>query len=210
VPARPAGSGATVATVVICTGQRLVRESLRRVVAGIPGVDRVDVTATAHAMLSRWPAAVDDLVLLDLWLPDGDGVQVLQRLLRRDPRHRVVMLAGPADRDPVARAVAAGAAGYLAKNATREEVCAVLLAALTGPRSPVRARVGGPPPPDLTERERQVLFGMAHGQSNGQIGRSLYLSEDTVKTHARRLFRKLGVNDRAQAVARGFRWGFVR
>jgi DNA-binding NarL/FixJ family response regulator len=61
----------------------------------------------------------------------------------------------------------------------------------------------------LTERELQVLRGMSQGKSNGQIARELYLSEDTVKTHARRLFRKLGVRDRAQAVAHGFRRGLV-
>ena len=61
----------------------------------------------------------------------------------------------------------------------------------------------------LTERKLQVLRGMSQGKSNGQIGRELYLSEDTVKTHARRLFRKLGVRDRAQAVAHGFRRGLV-
>jgi len=61
----------------------------------------------------------------------------------------------------------------------------------------------------LTERELQVLRGMSRGRSNGQIGRELFLSEDTVKTHARRLFRKLEVSDRAQAVALGFRRGWV-
>ena len=61
----------------------------------------------------------------------------------------------------------------------------------------------------LTERELQVLRGMSQGRSNAAIGRELYLSEDTIKTHARRLFRKLGVNDRAQAVALGFRRGLV-
>jgi DNA-binding NarL/FixJ family response regulator len=66
------------------------------------------------------------------------------------------------------------------------------------------------PLPELSERELQVLRGMSDGKSNGQIGRELFLSEDTVKTHARRLFRKLGVNDRAQAVALGFRHGLVR
>ena len=64
--------------------------------------------------------------------------------------------------------------------------------------------------PPLTERERQVLDGMSRGKTNNEIGRELFLSEDTVKTHARRLFRKLGVNDRAQAVALGFRSGLVR
>jgi DNA-binding NarL/FixJ family response regulator len=67
---------------------------------------------------------------------------------------------------------------------------------------------GGVPP--LTERELQVLRGMGRGRSNSEIGKELYLSEDTVKTHARRLFRKLGAADRAQAVAMGFRWGLVR
>jgi DNA-binding NarL/FixJ family response regulator len=61
----------------------------------------------------------------------------------------------------------------------------------------------------LTQRELQVLHGMSQGKSNSQIGRELFLSEDTVKTHARRLFKKLGVNDRAQAVACGFRRGLV-
>ena len=64
--------------------------------------------------------------------------------------------------------------------------------------------------PPLTERELQVLRGMGRGRSNSEIGKELYLSEDTVKTHARRLFRKLGAADRAQAVAMGFRWGLVR
>ena len=62
----------------------------------------------------------------------------------------------------------------------------------------------------MTEREQQVLDGMSRGKSNAEIGRELYLSEDTVKTHARRLFRKVNAADRAQAVALGFRWGFLR
>jgi DNA-binding NarL/FixJ family response regulator len=62
---------------------------------------------------------------------------------------------------------------------------------------------------DLTQREMQVLRGMSQGKSNGQMGRELFLSEDTIKTHARRLFRKLSAADRAQAVAQGFRRGLV-
>jgi DNA-binding NarL/FixJ family response regulator len=65
---------------------------------------------------------------------------------------------------------------------------------------------GGPP---LSAREVEVLEGMSRGKSNAAIGRELYLSEDTVKTHARRMFRKMGAADRAQAVALGFRWGLL-
>ena len=76
-------------------------------------------------------------------------------------------------------------------------------------RRPPRATAQADPP-SLTERELQVLAGMSRGRTNAEIGRELYLSEDTVKTHARRLFRKLGAADRAHAVAVGFRWGLVR
>jgi DNA-binding NarL/FixJ family response regulator len=94
---------------------------------------------------------------------------------------------------------------------TPEELCAALATALgEQPMRGPHVDENGAVPPQLTERELQVLNGMAQGQSNAAIGRELYLSEDTIKTHARRLFRKLGVSDRAQAVASGFRWGLVR
>ena len=129
------------------------------------------------------------------------------------------MLTAADDRDQVAAAVSNGARGYLLKDVSHEELCAAVAHALGGAdlvepslrralagREPTRS---GPPVTALTERELQVLTGMSQGKSNGQIGRELYLSEDTIKTHARRLFRKLGVNDRAQAVALGFRRGLV-
>ena len=130
------------------------------------------------------------------------------------------MLTAADDRDNVATAVANGATGYLLKDVSREELCAAVAHALAGKdlvapslRRAMTERIaasrGTDPSSNLTERELQVLRGMSRGQSNAEIGRSLYLSEDTVKTHARRLFRKLGVNDRAQAVALGFRRGLV-
>ena len=124
------------------------------------------------------------------------------------------MLSAREDRDALFSAISAGARGYVAKDASREEVAATVALALAagreGPASrSARVRPAGAPPA-LTEREQQVLDGMSRGKSNAEIGRELYLSEDTVKTHARRLFRKLAAADRAQAVALGFRWGFLR
>jgi DNA-binding NarL/FixJ family response regulator len=118
------------------------------------------------------------------------------------------------DVDGVARAIAAGARGYVVKDATREELAATVVQSLSdvaGRRSadPAASLAGAATQPTLTEREMQVLTGMSRGRSNAEIGRELYLSEDTVKTHARRLFRKMGAADRAQAVAVGFRWGLV-
>jgi DNA-binding NarL/FixJ family response regulator len=82
-------------------------------------------------------------------------------------------------------------------------------AAPAGQRRGASGARGGRSQIGLTERELQVLLGMAEGKSNAEIGRELFVSEDTVKTHARRLFRKLGARDRAHAVAAGFRAGLV-
>jgi DNA-binding NarL/FixJ family response regulator len=202
-------------TVLICDDHRLVREGLRQSVLGLPGVDRVDTAESGEEVLARWPSERQDLVLMDVSMPGLGGLEATRRLVRQHPDAKVVMLTGAGDRDAVAQAVAGGARGFLHKNVSREELCAAVATALaeTAPARSVpaaHADDNGAAPPELTEREMQVLHGMASGRSNAEIGRQLYLSEDTIKTHARRLFRKMGVNDRAQAVASGFRWGLVR
>lgn len=200
-------------TVLICDDHRSVREGLQQSVQAVPGVERVDTAASGEEVLARWPSERQDLVLMDLQMPGLGGLEATRRLVREHPEANIVMLAVADDRDLVALAITGGARGYLHKDVSREELCAAVANALAAPAEvPVQrfADPAAPRPPDLTERELQVLHGMAAGQSNSQIGRELYLSEDTIKTHARRLFRKMGVNDRAQAVASGFRWGLVR
>jgi len=201
-------------TVLICDDHRLVREGLSQSVAALPGVDRVDTAMSGEEVLARWPSERQDLVLMDVHMPGLGGVEAVRRLVHAHPTANVVMLTGAADREAVAMAISGGARGFLHKDVSREELCAAVANALAtvelgdalaGDRVP--AQTGGP---ELTERERQVLRVMAAGKSNAQIGRELYLSEDTIKTHARRLFRKMRVNDRAQAVASGFRLGLVR
>jgi DNA-binding NarL/FixJ family response regulator len=200
-------------TVLICDDHRHVREGLRQSVQAVPGVDRVDVAASGEEVLARWPVERHDLVLMDVQMPGLGGLETTRRLVRQHPDANVVMLTGAADRDVVALAISGGARGYLHKDVSREELCAAVATALSGHALAAASEPrhhADPTAPELTERELQVLTGMAAGQSNAQIGRELYLSEDTIKTHARRLFRKLSVNDRAQAVAAGFRLGLVR
>src|SRR4051794_37864089 len=208
-------------TVLICDDSRPAREVLRRSGAGGPGVDRVETAASGEEVLARGPAERPDLVLMGTRMPGLSGLEATLRLVNAHPEANVIMLTGPEDqqdretRDAVARAIAGGARGYLVKDVSAEELAAAVVMALADTRRTemFAERTFTPPPgraPQLTERERQVLEGMASGKSNGEIGRQLYLSEDTVKTHARRLFRKLGAADRAQAVALGFRWGLVR
>ena len=200
-------------TVLICDDHRLVREGLSRSVQAVPGVDRVDMAASGEEVLARWPAERQDLVLMDVHMPGLGGVEAVRRLVRAHPTANVVMLTGAADREAVAMAISGGARGFLHKDVSREELCAAVANALASAEvlNGLAERVPTQPTgPELTEREMQVLHGMAAGKSNAQIGRDLYLSEDTIKTHARRLFRKMRVNDRAQAVASGFRLGLVR
>jgi DNA-binding NarL/FixJ family response regulator len=179
-----------VTTVLVCDDSPLAREALRRAVAAVPGVSRVLVAGSGEECLARFSSERPDLVLVDVRMPGIGGVEAARRILGAAPNAAVIMMTMAEDVEGVARAVNAGARGYLVKDASREEA------------------EGGLPP--LTERELQVLRGMGRGRSNAEIGKELYLSEDTVKTHARRLFRKLGAADRAQAVAMGFRWGLVR
>ena len=206
-------------TVLICDDHRIVREGLREFVSKVRGVARVETAASGEEVLARYPVERPDLVLMDVRMPGLGGLETTRRLVAEHPDATVVMLSATDDREQIAQAVASGARGYLLKDVSHEELCAAVAHALAGRdlvepslrRALVEREASGRTSGQahLTERELQVLRGMSQGKSNGQIGRELFLSEDTVKTHARRLFRKLEVNDRAQAVALGFRRGFV-
>ncbi|MBP7972670.1 MAG: response regulator transcription factor [Candidatus Nanopelagicales bacterium] len=200
-------------TVLVCDDAPMAREAVRRQLASLPGVERVTAAGSGEEVLARYPLERPDLILMDVRMPGIGGVEATRRLVSAHPDASIMMLTMGEDADGVARAVAGGARGYVAKDASREELAsAMTLVLAAGPDVPGQrgshARPGGAPPA-LTEREQQVLDGMSRGLSNAGIGKELFLSEDTVKTHARRLFRKVGAADRAQAVAVGFRWGFL-
>ena len=203
------------ATIMVCDDSPLARETLRRSVATIPGVTRVLSAASGEEAVARWPIERPSLVLMDVRMPGLGGTEATRRLLALHPEASVLMLTLAEDADGVARAIGAGARGYVVKDASREELATMVVQAITDAArrrhsAPAGVGMAAASQPTLTEREQQVLSGMSRGRSNAEIGKELYLSEDTVKTHARRLFRKLGAADRAQAVAMGFRWGLVR
>jgi DNA-binding NarL/FixJ family response regulator len=198
------------ASVMVCDDAALHRDTVRRVVSLLPGIDRVITAGSGEEAIARFEADRPDLVLMDVRMPGIGGVEAARRLMTTHPAATVVMLTTATDPEAVGWAVVSGARGYIAKDATREELAAMISLVLGTVQPPVVARATPEGRrPVLTEREQQVLEGMCRGRSNGEIGRSLFLSEDTIKTHARRLFRKLGAADRAAAVAAGFRWGML-
>lgn len=196
-------------SIMVCDDSPAVRTAVRRCLSTVPEVLRVSATASGEEMLARYPVEQPDVVFLDVQMPGMGGGEALRKLMEVDPRAVVVMMTTGEAPGAVAEAVTGGASGYLAKDASPQEMAAVL-STLTG-----RSAVNGVPQqriatdPGLTERESQVLRGMSEGRSNAQIGKDLFLSEDTVKTHARRLFRKLDVSDRGHAVAEGLRRGLI-
>ena len=200
-------------TVLICDDRRSVREGLTRVMSAVPGVQRIDCVATADDLLARYSRQAVDVVFVGTQRAVASGAEATRRLMAAHPQANVMVFGAPDDGGSIAAAIAGGARGYLRWDASRPELVAALahstMGTENGPLPTQRTSSGPSATINLTEREMQVLRGMSQGKSNGQIGRELYLSEDTVKTHARRLFRKLSAADRAQAVAQGFRCGLV-
>jgi two-component system nitrate/nitrite response regulator NarL len=207
------------AGVVVCHGSAAVRERIAAAAHGVPALAPVRGAASAEELIMLCRRSVPALVLLDAHLPAAGPIEAMRRLREFESSPIVVMIAVTGDEITLDRAIALGARGYLAPDVDRSELAAVAAHSLT---SSVVSQGGGdaernngddPDPAalvELTKREMEVLIGMSHGRSNSQIGADLFLSEDTVKTHARRLFRKLGASDRAQAVAMGLRQGLIR
>ncbi|MCR6648230.1 MAG: response regulator transcription factor [Cellulomonas sp.] len=222
------------AGVVVCHASTAVRERLVVTSIGVPTLSPVRAAATVDELLAHARRVPPTVVLLDAHIPAPGAGEAIRRLRAVAPGVAVVLLAQPDDSAALDRALALGARGFLAPDVGRAELSAVAAHVLASPvlAGAQRAVVDVPRPsmpssgtqadvsevPEeparpavtLTKREIEVLVGMSNGRSNAQIGAELFLSEDTVKTHARRLFRKLGANDRAQAVAIGLRGGLIR
>jgi DNA-binding NarL/FixJ family response regulator len=195
-------------TALICDDRRSVREGLTRVMGAVTGIVRIDAVGHGNELLARYSRQPVDIVLVGTQRAVPTGVDAVRRLLAAYPTANVIVFGAPDDAGSITAAIAGGARGYLRWDATRPDLLAALTHTLTSNAVQSAVTRTGPVTA-LTERELQVMLGMSQGKSNGQIARELFLSEDTIKTHARRLFRKLGVKDRAEAVAHGFRQGLV-
>lgn len=189
-------------TVLVSDDRHQVRDAIIGEVAAVPGVVRVEGVPHARvvACYARQPS---DLVLVATQPVAAPGVHAAIQLLTAYPAATVLLFGPACDADSAAPAIAAGARGYLHWGMIRAgwNPALALLAA------PLKALRGAAV--EFSEPELQVLRAMSQGKSTPAIGRELSLSEATVKTYTRRLFWKLGVNDRVQAVARGFQLGLL-
>ena len=218
--------------VLIADDQRIVREGLSMLIGLIDDVKVVGVACDGAEAVRLAEAQQPDVILMDLRMPDLDGIAATAQLRERLPAARVLVLTTYADEDAIVPALQAGARGYLTKDASAEQIETAIRAVHAGqthldpavqerlvaavisrPPSPDPADLAGPgpggrkPPDGLTIREAEVLSLLASGLSNTEIAQRLYLSHATVKTHINRIFAKTGVRDRAQAVRYAYQHG---
>ncbi len=147
-----------------------------------------------------------DITLLDVQMPVLDGIEALRRIRSEDPEARVIVLTTYRNEDYIFPSLRAGARGYLLKDSSREQLAGAIRAVAAGeslldPDMVDAANDAG----GLTARELEVLSLMADGHNNGQIATTLFVSENTVKTHVSKIFAKLGCRDRAAAVLVGWK-----
>ncbi|SPL91203.1 two-component system response regulator [[Actinomadura] parvosata subsp. kistnae] len=185
----------------------VVRDGLRGIFEGVPDIEVVAEAGDGHEALARARSAAPDVVLMDLRMPGLDGVGAIERLAADHPGIRVVVLTTYDTDADVSRALAAGVAGYLLKDAPREELQAAVRTAAAGGRvlaQRITAQLidglGRKPAAAPTRRELEVLRLIARGAANKEVARALLISETTVKTHLKHVFAKLGVDNRAAAV----------
>jgi two-component system, NarL family, response regulator LiaR len=210
-------------SVLLVDDHAVVREGLRTFLDLQDGIEVVGEAADGNEAVREALRLDPDVILMDLVMPELDGVGAMRRLRDEAPRCRVIVLTSFLDEDRLLPAIQAGAAGYLLKNAQPTELARAIHAAQRGdtiidPTAAARlveaiadnaTRVIAEPE-RLTRRERQVLELIAAGRSNKRIAFELGIAEKTVKTHVGHLLAKLGVTDRTQAALLAVRDGLIR
>lgn len=201
--------------ILVADDQALVRDGIVTVLSLADDIDVIGEAEDGERAVALAEELAPDVVLMDLRMPGMGGAEATAALARSAPGVRVLVLTTFADDASIDAALRAGAAGYLTKDAGREEMVAAIRAAAEG-GTPLDARIAGrvvaglpearPSSvrerfPDLTAREAEVLELMADGATNPEIAERLFLGVSTVKSHINAIFAKLGVSERREAVA---------
>jgi DNA-binding NarL/FixJ family response regulator len=204
---------------VLADDHTLVRSGLRALVEQMPDLAVAGEAANGRDALQLIADVTPDIALVNISMPDLNGIELTQRIATRHPRTRVIVLSLHSDDEYVRRAFAVGAAGYVVKSAAREELELAIRAVARGDvwldpsisKAVVEALVRGEAPPEpfelLTPRQREVLQLVAEGHSSKEIADVLGLSVKTVETHRAQLMRRLGVDSVAGLVRAAVRLG---
>jgi DNA-binding NarL/FixJ family response regulator len=212
--------------VLIVDDDDLMRAGLRGVLAEDPEIELAGEAADGRQAVHRARVTQPDVVLMDVRMPDLDGISATRELLAATPELKVMIVTTFEQDDYIFGALRAGASGFLLKRTRPEDLVAAIHTVAAGEAllspsvtSRVVARMAGEPEPDagrdarlseLTAREREVLVLVARGLSNAEIAAELVIEESTVKTHVKRILMKLRLRDRIQAVIFAYESGLTR
>lgn len=207
-------------TVLVADDHPIYREGIVRAINERPDLELVGEAADGREALEKIQELGPEVAVLDIRMPGLDGTQVLSAMRRDGLPTEVLFISAFMEPELAYKTVAAGAKGYLSKEASRQEVCEAIVTIARGGTALAeeaqaglareiqeRERTGGPP--QLTDREQEVLEFVAQGLSAPEIGKQIHLSVTTVKSHLHSLYDKLGVSDRAAAVAEAMRRGLL-
>lgn len=203
--------------VLVVDDHPVVRMGIVGLIRAENGLELVGEADSGEAALDLVPRCRPDVILMDLLMPDMDGIETLKLLRQRTPGARVVMLTGLLDGDEVRRALNAGASGYVLKNASAQELVNVVRAAHAGQRVMAGAATEAlndpsrrdAPGQDLTRRERELLALMARGLNNRDIAVAMDIALPTVKFHVTNILAKLHADNRTEAVLTAIRHRLV-
>ena len=203
--------------VLIAEDHTLVSQGLETMLSMADDLELVGTVDTGDQAVTRSRAETVDIVLMDVNLGKSmSGIEATRRIKEQSPDTKVLVLTMFTDPGTVAEAVKAGADGYLSKGASRETVVQAIYDVAAGHAvldpnvtEGIFGRISGKDPRALTDRELIVLQELSHGKSTREVAEHIHVSEETVKTYLKQIFRKLGVHDRTEAVAEAFRRGLV-
>jgi two-component system nitrate/nitrite response regulator NarL len=205
--------------VLVADDHPVYREGVARAISERSGLELVGVAADGREAMAGIRDLVPDVAVLDVRMPGLSGIDIVAEIARERIPTRVLLLSAQSDEQLIFDGVSVGASGYLLKDSDRSDICAAVEAiaagravlapeAQTALAQGVRLR-GAAQGPAISEREREVLALTADGLSAPQIGARLHLSPATVKSHLQNVYEKLGVSDRAAAVATAIRLGLL-
>jgi len=207
--------------ILIADDHPVVREGLSAMLNKQPDIEVVGEAQNGREAIEKTRESRPDVVLMDLRMPEVDGVEAMRQISATNPETRFIVLTTYDNDEYIFKGIEAGARAYLLKDSPREDLFTAIRAVYRG-ESLIQPAVAGKlldrfaelsrqvqAPESLSDREIEVVKLMAEGAANKQIAAGLHISESTVKTHIQTIFQKLGVSERTGAVTQAIRKGFI-